>query len=308
MKSQKVLENLKYENFATNLIGCLKGCADYFNLNISSSWLFGASGHAFLMNIHDEICPSGPYCWNYDPFYKLLVNVGLKMVDLGFFHKETDSKDIQEVERIVRNSIDDGNPCIILNMDNQLIVGYDDTKFILRPKSNVNNFPPSLTYKTWIEFEKEFHITIFQISQVTPKDDKTAVKEAIQYAINIANGPARNYTMEKYTTGLAAYDVWINALNNDNGDSQGQWWNGTVWAESRYMANRFLFEVGKKFSGKIEEKSNKIRMKYKEIAKNLNLVRDRDLDKKRKIELLKEAQKIEKNCVKELVSLEKLLN
>ncbi|GAH41074.1 unnamed protein product, partial [marine sediment metagenome] len=43
-------------------------------------------------------------------------------------------------------------------------------------------------------------------------------------------------------------------------------------------------------------------------AKNLNLVSDRDLDKKRKAELLKEAQKIEKNCVKELVSLEKLLN
>ncbi|MBY8985663.1 MAG: hypothetical protein KGD65_11375 [Candidatus Lokiarchaeota archaeon] len=308
MKGQKILKNLKYENFATNLIGCLKGCADYFNLNISSSWLFGVSGHAFLMNIHDEICPSGPYCWNYDPFYNLLANVGLKMVDLGFFHKESDSKDVQEVERIVRNSIDEGNPCIILNMDNQLIVGYDDTKFILKPANIEFNNPPSLTYKTWVEFEKEFHITIFQISQTTPKDDKTAVKEAIQYAINVAKGPAKNYTMEKYTTGLAAYDVWMNAINNDFGDSHGHLWNGTVWAESRHMANRFLFEVGKKFSGKIEEESNKIRMKYKEIAKNLNLARDRELDKKRKIELLKEAQKIEKNCVKDLVSLEKLLN
>jgi len=67
MKYPKILQNLKYENLATNLIGCLKGCADYFNLNISTSWLFGASGHAFLINIHDEICPSGPYCWNHDP-------------------------------------------------------------------------------------------------------------------------------------------------------------------------------------------------------------------------------------------------
>ena len=308
MKSQKILKNLKYENLATNLIGCLKGCADYFNLKISSSWLFGASGHAFLINIHDEICPSGPYCWNYDPFYNLLANVGLKMVDLGFFHKGTNPKDTQAVERTVRNSIDDGNPCIILNMDNQLIVGYDETKFILQPKSNVNNFPPSLTYKTWIEFEKEFHITIFQVSQTTPKDDKTTVQEAIRYAINVAKGPAENYTMEKYTTGLAAYDVWINAINKDNGDSHGHFWNGTVWAESRHMANRFLYEVGKKFSGKIEEESNKIRKEYKEIAKNLNIAREKDLDKKRKIEILKETQKIEKNCIEGLETLEKLLN
>ena len=47
---------------------------------------------------------------------------------------------------------------------------------------------------------------------------------------------------------------------------------------------------------------------YKEIAKNLNIAREKGLDKKRKIEILKETQKIEKNCVRELESLEKLLN
>lgn len=100
----------------------------------------------------------------------------------------------------------------------------------------------------------------------------------------------------------------FNAINKDNGDSHGHWWNSTVWAESRHMANSFLYEVGKKFSGKIEEESNKIIKEYKEIAKNLNIAREKGLDKKRKIEILKETQKIEKNCVRELESLEKLLN
>ena len=30
---------------------------------------FVLSGHAFLMNVHEELCPSGPYLWRYDRFF-----------------------------------------------------------------------------------------------------------------------------------------------------------------------------------------------------------------------------------------------
>jgi hypothetical protein len=81
-----VLKNLKQPSFNTSLLGVLRAAADYYGIDISTPMLYGASGHAFLMNVHRELCPSGPYVWNPEPFYLLTKNLGLNVADLGFFH------------------------------------------------------------------------------------------------------------------------------------------------------------------------------------------------------------------------------
>ena len=42
------LENLKWQPKWVSHLGCLKGCLDYLDVQVSDAWLFGASGHAFL--------------------------------------------------------------------------------------------------------------------------------------------------------------------------------------------------------------------------------------------------------------------
>ena len=61
--AEKTIPNLKMYPFETTLMGVLKGVADYFDIAVSDAWLFGGSGHAFLINIHEQLCPSGPYVW-----------------------------------------------------------------------------------------------------------------------------------------------------------------------------------------------------------------------------------------------------
>jgi hypothetical protein len=52
---KKVIENLKYRPLWISHIGCIKACLDYLDSDISLPWLFGATGHAFVLNIHDVV-------------------------------------------------------------------------------------------------------------------------------------------------------------------------------------------------------------------------------------------------------------
>ena len=46
-------------------MGVVKGAMDYSGIKTSDARAFGGSGHAFLINVHRQLCPSGPHCWDY---------------------------------------------------------------------------------------------------------------------------------------------------------------------------------------------------------------------------------------------------
>jgi len=45
------LEGLKWQPRWISYLGCIKGCLDYWKLNVSDAWLYGATGHAFAFNL-----------------------------------------------------------------------------------------------------------------------------------------------------------------------------------------------------------------------------------------------------------------
>ena len=51
----KQLENLRWKPHWTSHLGCIAGCLDYLDMEISNGWLFGATGHAFVINLHEEV-------------------------------------------------------------------------------------------------------------------------------------------------------------------------------------------------------------------------------------------------------------
>ena len=115
------LENLKQPPLNTTMMGVLKGVSDYHGLNLSTPMIYGLSGHAFLINIHVELCPSGPYCWKREEAEPLIKNMGLKMTDLGFFGTNATKEARADVERKLREALDKGIPCSLLNRENQII-------------------------------------------------------------------------------------------------------------------------------------------------------------------------------------------
>ena len=71
----KQLENLRWKPKWTTHMGCIKGCLDYLGIDMSDAWLFGGTGHAFVINIPDGVCPSGPTAWQTQILFKLGANL-----------------------------------------------------------------------------------------------------------------------------------------------------------------------------------------------------------------------------------------
>lgn len=47
----KKLEYLRWKPHNVTHLGCIKGCLNYLGVEVSDPWLYGATGHAFIINI-----------------------------------------------------------------------------------------------------------------------------------------------------------------------------------------------------------------------------------------------------------------
>lgn len=293
------IDNIKQPPLNTSLMGVIRGVMNYYDIKMSDAMAYGGSGHAFLINIHDVVCPSGPYCWKYNGFFSLLQNLGLRVTDLGFFSKKNTREDRNKVEDSVRQHLNAREPCAMQNMDNQIIYGYDEERLLLtQPWGDCCEFTPAtLTFETWKEFGDEIHANFFSFQKVPPADDTEIITRSLQYALDLFKNPEK-YTFEKYTIGAGAYDIWIKALEQGTAHAHGNWWNATVWSECRNMAAEYFVEIATKYEGVISEKARELSAQYKEIAKFLNKASDKEKEVKEKIPFLKKAKDKEDAAIK----------
>lgn len=286
------IRNLGMAPLNTTLMGVVKGALDHYGLEHSVQTVFGGSGHAFLINIHKQICPSGPYCWQRSNADPLIQNLGLCMTDLGFFSGESGPEERAGVEKQLRDALDEGIPCSLINMENQMITGYDDTGFFTtQPWAPKVDFPPArLSFETWREFGDECHVNFYTLVQVEPADRLTTVLDSLEYAVDLHRNPAA-HNLPDYGIGPEAYANWIHAVA-EHGSGHGNWWNATVWSECRAMASRYLAEIGSDYPH-VQELAAQLEKTYGQLTTALEKTGDRELDAEKKVPLLEEAREKE---------------
>ncbi len=297
------LENLSRRRLNTTMMGVVKAMLDYYHLDSSEAWAFGGSGHAFLINVHEQICPSGPYCWKYDGFLRLLRNIGLEMTDLGFFHGKSTPEERAAVEQKLKQSLDSGIPCSLVNMEHQVISGYDDKAFFTaQPWGDCcGGFPPAtLTFGTWPEFKDETHVNFFNFKKLAPMDDRTTVRDSLRYALDLFGHPEK-HSFEHYGIGPNAYDNWTRAVDK-YGSSHGNWWNATVWFECRAMASGYFSEIGQKFAP-VAGQARELSDAYREIADLLSKAADKEMGPVGKSSLLSQAKDKEGRAIQQIETL-----
>jgi len=302
-KEGERLVNLKQPPLNTTMMGVLKGAADYYGLGLSEPMIYGLSGHAFLINIHVELCPSGPYCWKRETAEPLIKNMGMKMTDLGFFGAETKGEARAEVERKLREALDKGIPCSLINMENQIIDGYDGTGFFsAQPWGTAcgNYSPARLSFGTWEEFGKEVHVNFYTIEKLKPISRQDAILASLDYAVDLYRSPAR-HSSKDYGVGPSAYDNWIAAVPK-SGSGHGNWWNATVWSECRQMAAAYFLEIGKE-NAHVMDLCSQLNGEYLKIAENLKRASEKTMDPVAKIRLLKETKHLEAAAIEKVEQL-----
>ncbi len=296
-----MLEHLKATEMCTNFIGALHGIAKYYNYPYTQQWLMAGSGMAFLINIHAEICPSAPYVFNYQFLIDLCQNLGLNIQQIGFVHDQMPQMVRNALESQMKDFLNRGVPLIIQNMDNQVIIGYDEIHFLLDPHypDFEEFFPKTLTMGTWEEFAKEIHAGVFAVNKCDLKSPKVVIQDALKFAQQIITGeyPRADYVDKIYQSGLAGYDQWIKFLEEKPGDFHGHYWNGSVWMECRKGAAVFFKDLPNIDEQHDKELSKKLAKIYSKIADYLDEARDKSYPQHLQLDRIKKARTLEKSAV-----------
>jgi hypothetical protein len=294
------LEGLRQAPLNTTLMGVVRGVFDYYGIAISDPMLFGAGGHGFAMNVHKQLCPSGPYCWNREPVRRLLGNLGVRMDLLGAYWDSSTFEDRERIEEVVRGYLDRGQPCSLLNMENQLVTGYDATAFYTAQPWPHMDFPPrTLSFGSWKELGQEIHLEFYAFERTEPVAREVAVHEGLRYAARSFRNPEAQ-TGVGYGFGPDGYSNWIEAVRNGFGDTHGNWWNGTVWAECRRNASAFLKEISPILRDR--ELGESLSGTYCTISRLLEAVSEKERPKDDKIQKLTSAKEAEETAVSRLES------
>ena len=294
--SIQTLEGLQQLPFDSTNMGVLHGVSDYWGFKASPATVFGATGYAFLINIKDDICPSGPFLWRRERFNRLVTNLGIRTRDLGFYTSAASAAERRRVEVGLRDAIDAGIPCSLCNNEYQLITGYDGEGF-----STVGPFPDHLprrlTFGTWEEWGQDVYAYFYVHHRGEPASRNDLVRDSLSFAVEMFRSPAR-FAREGYGVGPDAYDQWSEALESHGGDF-GNEWNARVYSECRRHAAAYLREVAEWFP-QARTLGTRLGDVYDEVAENLRAVADPGTALEEKRGILAHAKNLDVSAVDDL--------
>ena len=298
---------LRQPPFDTSMMGVVKGALDHYGLDCSPAEAFALGGHAFVINIHEELCPSGPYCWDGRRFFQLLGNLGLAAETLGMVMPNAAIDERTAMEDTVRRALDEGHVCSLLHLDNQLVLGYDDDGFDMAQPwdETIPTTPPRLSFGTWSEYRDGPPMTFFKFAKrERPSSPSTPVFEALDFAVEIWRNPQR-YAEDRYGMGPLAYANWLAAIDAGHGDEHGNWWNGVVWAECReHAGDYFQALAAADFPGPVDqEQARQLAISYRAISRLLYRVADKTAAANDKRRFVAEARDKEEGCVERMAAL-----
>ena len=269
----KALENCQWAPRWVSHLGCIKGCLDYLNIEVSDAWLYSGTGHAFVINLHEQVCPSGPTAWKTVKLFELGRNVGYQVKGVFGFKQNPDFRQVQQQAwEHARQAIDQGLPCFGWELEIPefyVVYGYDEVGYYFSgPGCDEGKGP-----KPWQELG-DTGIGVVEMYSVEPgqaADDATTVREALAFALQHASSPDQ-WIFPKYDAGLDGFDNWIRALQEGKASDMGMRYNTGVWLECRKQAVGFLEEAKKRLPGRADAPFDQAAAHYAAVAEHLGKV------------------------------------
>ncbi len=226
-------------------LGCLEGCLAYLGAEITPAWLYGGTGHAFIANVAEGLCPSGPTAWNTEMLFSLAPNLGYTCWGLSVWRGAagaTFPTRQREAWDLVRAAIDRGTPCYGWQFEapeHYVITGYDSVGYYYSGDARPPRGPlPWQRLGTWdVDL-----LEVYAVKQCAPASEAHAVRGALRMALRHAAGPAE-WIYPQYRSGPAAFERWADELAAGRARYDGHAFNAQVWHECRTMAVAFLAEA-----------------------------------------------------------------
>ncbi|UFJ42422.1 BtrH N-terminal domain-containing protein [Brevibacillus humidisoli] len=220
--------------------------------------LMGITGFAFRMQMQNEmICSSSTVVFDWQRvFTESALRLGYKS---SFYYGRFENAylphvsdhfplvdDNRQAIEAIRSYIDAGKPVIAFDLflpEFGVIYGYDDEKRVLyamdAAKEEGGEFPYEKLGQTY-----SLILCVGALDEPVKIDQAEALRQALQFAVDHARG-RDIYASDCYTTGLAAYDLWIKHLEKGPGtiDKNVNAYVIAVFADARANAVTFLREA-----------------------------------------------------------------
>ena len=232
------------------------------DLPISTAWLYGGTGQAFILNVSKDLDPATAFSWNHEILYRLSANLGLQSTRVFAVQEGNNAFSGNRDPKYVPNchcgcvpnkktpslgtrqdSPLKGNPCLGWHLDFPefyLITGYDSTGYFYSGSGPIATGGP----KPWEELG-ETHIGVLELVALEDnvvRNDRRTVMEAFSFAIRHAENPPE-WLHPSEGAGIKGYTNWIQGLHSDSPPVFGIAYHAAIWGEARQYAVEFLTEA-----------------------------------------------------------------
>ena len=257
--------------WATHM-GAIEGALAFLGADEPPGWLYGATGYAFALNIHQQMCPSGPYAWNNGRPDELGRNVGY-LVETVASGRGTQFETAQAAAwQMIRRALGEGTPCYAFDFefgDYFVVHGHDARGYYYRALgSNETRGPVH-----WQALGTTGNVGVVLACAVRlsdPADVTVAVRDALDFALEMQDWSASAGGGPAYTSGVKGYDTWIAALRRDDTNPHGAAFNAQFWAECRRFAAQFPAEAKERvLRDELDDLFDEAQDLYEDVRDNL---------------------------------------
>jgi len=279
----KELEGLRIRQRSVERLGCIKGCLEYLGSDVSFPWLYGGTGHAFIISLDPGVDVSSPDSWNHQPQFDLGANLGYTVDGFSVWKpnaEDTFSQKQREAWDFVRGNIDRGVPCFGFELKAYyggywVIYGYDEVGYYY---SGWEEGGPLPWDKLGALFIRNLEVRSVQLCPAAPADK--AVRDGLAFALKHAQNPPE-WIDPQARSGPAAWAYWAEALEEGEAKRDHHSYNLGLWLECREMAVEFLREAKLALSGCCDGLFDEAAARYAAVCERIRALRELHPDREK---------------------------
>jgi hypothetical protein len=268
----KMLEGLRIRQRCVERLGCIKGCLEYLGSDLSFPWLYGGTGHAFIISLDPGVDVSSPDSWGHQPQYDLGRNLGYAIDGYQVWAADLSDDVLREKQReawdFVRDHIDRGIPCFGFELKAYyggywVIFGYEEEtrSAEVREGNTQDAVTGGYYYSGWEEggpltwdklgalFIPNLEVRSVELCPAAP--DLKIVRDGLGYALKHAQNPPE-WIEGQAKSGPTAWAYWAEALETGEAKRDHHTYNLKLWLECREMAVAFCQEAKERLPGRCD--------------------------------------------------------
>ena len=245
-KATMVPMEVVYQPAWLTWVASVTGCLKALGLDVDTTDVAAYSSYAFVMSVHEELCPSGPTVFDWGQ-----LTIGINFLGRSTLcHMTADCHTGEHINdrtrahcryvyEVVEKEIREGRPCVIWGTyvpEFGIAVGVEDGKYHVKTfKECIKEEQPPIPYDG-IDAPGGPYVLAFPTPTghgICQWGDEWALRKGLR------NLRAKGDNA-KYGYGLDAYNFWVRALESGKANAHGAAFNAQCWAEAKRFIREFL--------------------------------------------------------------------